>query len=146
MIGPLCGVSSLYLTAPVGVKMENFFLNCCAKIELNAFGNSPCKALNELWGIIRKIEKIAGKKAVIPHRMLRPVDIDILLAGNEVINTPELTIPHPRLEERPFFLEGILEIAPHALLPPTEIPIHKVLQKSGEKCWYMKIAEGSEWI
>ena len=69
----------------------------------------------------------------------RPIDIDILLYGEEVINTPELVIPHPRMAERAFVLIPLVEMAPdlvHTLLKKT---IRELLKNITEKQGVLKL-------
>ena len=57
----------------------------------------------------------------------RPIDIDILLFGRFVVNTPQLQIPHPRMEERRFVLEPLAEIAPGLRHPVSKKPVRELL-------------------
>jgi 7,8-dihydro-6-hydroxymethylpterin-pyrophosphokinase len=59
----------------------------------------------------------------------RLIDIDILLVGNAVIDTPRLTLPHPRMLERRFVLEPLLDVAPELLHPVTKRPLRDYLSQ-----------------
>ncbi len=102
-------VSSIYETEPVGYKEQPFFLNLVCQIttELNA---------EELLHIAKEIENAMGRIPNFPNSP-RPIDIDILFYENQIIQTQNLTIPHPRLAERAFVLIPLTEIAP-ALVHP----------------------------
>lgn len=98
--------SKTYETKPHGVKNQPMFLNCCIEIETNL---KPLKLL----AACQKIEKLLGRLKSEKGKMLpRTIDIDILFYGNEIINTPKLTLPHPRIAEREFVLKPLAEIAP----------------------------------
>lgn len=96
--------SSLYETAPVGPEQPSF-LNAVVSIES---GLRPDALLRFLKGIEEEIGRRPGGKANGP----RPIDIDILLYGDEVIEARGLTVPHPRMTERSFVLVPLAEIAP----------------------------------
>jgi 2-amino-4-hydroxy-6-hydroxymethyldihydropteridine diphosphokinase len=102
-------VSSLYETEPVGHTEQPLFLNaiCRAQTELGPL---------QLLSLIKGIEASLGRVPSFPNAP-RPIDIDIILYGNLVIRTPELTIPHPRFEKRAFVLIPLLEIAPELRHP-----------------------------
>jgi 2-amino-4-hydroxy-6-hydroxymethyldihydropteridine diphosphokinase len=102
-------VSSLYETDPVGYKEQPLFLNavCCISTEL-----SP----QRLLALVKGIENLLGRVSSFPNAP-RIIDVDILFYGDQVIETPELTIPHPHLPERAFVLVPLAEIAPGLMHP-----------------------------
>ncbi|MFH1484852.1 MAG: 2-amino-4-hydroxy-6-hydroxymethyldihydropteridine diphosphokinase [Chloroflexota bacterium] len=102
-------VSSIYETEPVGYTDQPRFLNaaCRARTEL-----SP----EQLLKVIKDIEREMGRVPSFPDAP-RPIDVDILFYGDQVIETPDLTIPHPRLAERAFVLVPLAEIAPELRHP-----------------------------
>lgn len=72
----------------------------------------------ELLSALQDIERALGRDRTKEQRWgPRTCDLDILLMGQAVISTPELTIPHPRMHERRFVLEGLAELAPAAMHP-----------------------------
>lgn len=95
--------SSLYETAPVGPPQPSFY-NAAVSIET---GLQPLALLRFLKGIEEEIGRRPGGETNGP----RPIDIDILLYGEEIIEQPTLTVPHPRMTERPFVLVPLSEIA-----------------------------------
>ncbi len=99
----LLKMSSLIETAPVG-PVQPFFLNAAAKIETNL---SPAALLDFLESIEKKL-----KKYKIEQDGPRTIDLDILLYDKISVNTPRLTIPHPRMAVRDFVLKPLLEIEP----------------------------------
>ena len=97
-------VSSFYETEPVDLREQPWFLNCAvqAKTEL-----PPLDLLRTLRGI----ESTMGSKKLVPKGP-RLIDLDILLYGDETVETPELQVPHPRMLQRKFVLVPLAEIAP----------------------------------
>ena len=78
---------------------------------------------HELLKLTQKLEREAGRPAKHSSRESRTLDIDIILFGNEIINTPDLIIPHPRAAKRQFVLEPICQIAPNAIFPDSNLPL-----------------------
>jgi len=98
--------SSMYETEPQDVTDQRWFLNIVAECETDRF---PLQLLSVLLKIEREMGRMRGAGTV--RRGPRTIDIDILLFGNVVMETPKLTIPHARMMERRFVLEPLLEIA-----------------------------------
>jgi 2-amino-4-hydroxy-6-hydroxymethyldihydropteridine diphosphokinase len=74
--------------------------------------------------VVQRIERELGRvRTGATPRGPRLIDVDILLLGNVVIETEQLTIPHPRMFGRRFVLEPLLEIAPELRHPKTKEPI-----------------------
>jgi len=107
--GRVVRTSSLYCTEPVGYADQDDFVNAVVEIET---GLSPHALLKKC----RSIEEELGRVRTV-HWGPRTIDVDILLYGTVVIETPELTIPHPLLHSRRFALAPLCEIAPQALHP-----------------------------
>ena len=107
--GVLQAISSFYETEPVDMREQSWFLNCVVALEWNG---SP----RELLENVLAIEVTMGRRRT-RAKGPRIVDIDILLAGGQVIAEPDLKIPHPAMHERRFVLEPLMEIAPLALHP-----------------------------
>lgn len=101
--------SSLYRTAPVGLKHQPDFIN--AVVELIAGLPAPT-LLNSLFAI----EEDFGRLRSVRNAP-RTLDLDLLLYGNSVSRDPLLTLPHPRLHERAFVLAPLAEIAPRLMIP-----------------------------
>ena len=101
-------VSSMYDTTPIGNINQPRFLNlvCQAYTTL---------APKELLTLAKGIERKLGRTGASDEP--RPMDIDILFYGNEVVETPDLIIPHPRLTQRAFVLIPLAEIAPDLAHP-----------------------------
>jgi 2-amino-4-hydroxy-6-hydroxymethyldihydropteridine diphosphokinase len=118
-------ISSLYETEPVDYLDQPWFLNCVvqAETELN-----PLSLLRAL----RNIETRMGSKKLIPKGP-RLIDIDILLYGDETLNTPELQIPHPRMLLRRFVLVPLAEIAPTLRHPSWHSTLQVLLAHTADK-------------
>ena len=101
--------SSLYRTAPVGLRHQPDFIN--AVVELVAVPPAPT-LLQSLF----EIEGRFGRQRSVRNAP-RTLDLDLLLYGDEVSDDPGLTLPHPRLHERAFVLAPLAEIAPQLRIP-----------------------------
>jgi 2-amino-4-hydroxy-6-hydroxymethyldihydropteridine diphosphokinase len=104
-------VSSLRETDPVGYLDQPRFVNGAVALEteLNA---------RELLERLLAIERALGReRGSGPRFGPRTIDLDLLLYGNEVLDESGLTVPHPRLAERPFALEPLHELDPGLTLP-----------------------------
>ncbi len=102
-------VSSVCDTEPVGNTEQPRFLNLVCQV---ATGLEPLALLT----LVKGIESKLGRLPDTSNRP-RPIDIDILFYGDQVIDTPKLVIPHPRLTERAFVLVPLVKIAPDLVHP-----------------------------
>lgn len=104
----LVGVSPLYRSAPVDSSGPDYF-NAVAAVE-------TALAPIELLDALQAIELAHGRER--PYRNApRTLDLDVLLYGDLVIDTPRLTLPHPRLHERAFVLAPLADLSPDLVLP-----------------------------
>ena len=101
--------SSLYRTAPVGLKHQPDFIN--AVVELVAASSAPT-LLESLF----EIEAQFGRQRSVRNAP-RTLDLDLLLCGDLLSDDPQLTLPHPRMHQRAFVLAPLAEIAPHLVVP-----------------------------
>jgi 2-amino-4-hydroxy-6-hydroxymethyldihydropteridine diphosphokinase len=134
-LGSVSKVSSFYKTEPVERTAQPWFVNCAVELKTEKMPRQLVKA-------ILKLEESMGRKRT-QEKGPRNIDIDILLFGNSMINTKELTIPHPAMHHRRFVLEPLAEIAPqqqHPLLKRTirelrdALPAGQAVQKISEPC------------
>lgn len=110
-IGAVQAVSSFYETEPQEFAAQPWFLNCVLALETE-------KMPKQLLSCILQIEQDMGRRRQREQKKgPRNIDIDILLFGNSVVDTKDLTIPHPAMHERRFVLEPLAEIAPDARHP-----------------------------
>jgi 2-amino-4-hydroxy-6-hydroxymethyldihydropteridine diphosphokinase len=96
--------SRIYQTAPVGPPQPDY-LNACAILQVT---HSPQELLKILLDIERQFGRVRRERW--GPRLL---DLDLILYGQEIIETPDLQVPHPRMRERAFVLVPLADIAPH---------------------------------
>lgn len=111
-IGKVISLSSFYATAPWGFESENSFLNAAICVETSL---SPLEVLHRTQEIERTLGRTHKSTEGIYHD--RIIDIDLLLYNKEIIQTPELTIPHPLMLQRDFVMNPLVEIAPDVVHP-----------------------------
>ncbi len=107
--GRVAAVSSFYETKPVEFTDQPWFLNCAGALETNL---TPA----QLMASILQIEQQMGRRRT-QKKGPRVIDLDILLYADAVINSAELTIPHPAMQDRLFVLEPLAEIAADVIHP-----------------------------
>lgn len=105
----LVAESSLYRTAPVGLRHQPDFIN--AVVEMRAVSPAPT-FLAQLF----EVEARFGRRRSVPNAP-RTLDLDLLLYGDLVSHDVQLTLPHPRMHQRAFVLAPLAEIAPQLVIP-----------------------------
>ncbi len=118
--GKISGVSSIYLTSPVGNENQPFFLNCAVILSIPSKSHNNIDDLSsffhELLSFLKNIEKIMGRKEYFVRYMPRIIDIDILFAYNVSskkyihIDSPDLKIPHKEIFKRLFVMLPLLDL------------------------------------
>ena len=106
-VGTVTAASDIIETQPWGFESGNAFLNMVAKVET---GLEPLEVLHVTQDIERRLGR--SSKTVNGEYHDRLIDIDLLMYDNVVMNTPELTLPHPLMRQRRFVLEPLAQIAP----------------------------------
>lgn len=117
----LLAMSSLYRTAPVGLKDQPDFINAVAALETEL---TPAAFLEELFAI----EARFGRQRSVRNAP-RTLDLDLLLHGSTRSDNPAVILPHPRMHERAFVLAPLMEIAPEL-----DIPGHGTIALLREHC------------
>ncbi len=117
--GKIVAVSSFYETEPVDFTRQPWFLNCAVALETR---QTPRQLMASILGIEEKM----GRRRV-QKKGPRTIDIDILLFGETILDSPELTIPHPAMHQRRFVLEPLAELAPEVVHPVFQKTIRELL-------------------
>lgn len=120
-------VSSFYTAAAIGPDQDDF-INAVIQLDTSL---PPLMLLT----MTQALETEAGRTALADRQYWgpRPLDIDILLYGDSEIGTETLTVPHPRIGERRFVLEPLLEIAPNLQLPNSRQPLHNLIASCADQ-------------
>jgi 2-amino-4-hydroxy-6-hydroxymethyldihydropteridine diphosphokinase len=115
--------SPIYETTPVDVKPEYksmAYLNSVVIVESDL-------PLESWLSYIGKIEKNLGRERSDDRNAPRPIDIDIIYAGDQIIDGGGLEVPHPRWAERRFVVQPLNDIRPNMILPEMKKPVSMVL-------------------
>jgi 2-amino-4-hydroxy-6-hydroxymethyldihydropteridine diphosphokinase len=116
--------SPIYETTPVDVKPEYrdmAYLNSVVIVESDL-------PLESWLSYIGKIEKNLGRERTDDRNAPRPIDIDIIYAGDQIIDGGGLEVPHPRWAERRFVVQPLNDVRPNMILPEMEKPVSVVLK------------------
>ena len=117
-------VSSLYESEPEGGAQQPAYFNAVCRIET---GLEPPALLRFLKGLEHEI----GRRPTPEPAGPRPIDLDILLFDDRVVESDGLTIPHPRLAGRAFVLQPLAEIAPDTMVPGSGETVSALAKKAG---------------
>ncbi|MBC8206752.1 MAG: 2-amino-4-hydroxy-6-hydroxymethyldihydropteridine diphosphokinase [Kiritimatiellaeota bacterium] len=117
--------SSIYETEPVGVKDEYRqmkFLNAVLVVE------SPYTA-EEWLPKIKCVEDVLKRERTDDRNAPRPIDVDILFSGEQIVDSDLLQIPHPRWAERRFVVQPLAEVCPDLVLPGSACSVANILAR-----------------
>jgi 2-amino-4-hydroxy-6-hydroxymethyldihydropteridine diphosphokinase len=129
--GVIKQVSAFYETQPVEVQTEQpWFLICVLATETEL---EPL----EFLGRMLAVEQSMGRMRTEPKGP-RTIDIDILFFGNDILDTPELTVPHPAMHQRRFVLEPLAEIAATLTHPVLKRTVRELLDLLPADCGLVK--------
>ena len=129
----IIAVSPLYETAPWGMTGQSDFLNAAVRIATSL---GPADLLAAILSIEVSLGRVRGRKWGP-----RVIDIDILVFGNEIIDGPGLTVPHPHLSERAFALAPLVDVMPEAMI--ADRPARSWLAQLD--CSGLKKVSGPQW-
>lgn len=123
-IGSITSLSAFYLTSPLGFESDNIFVNCVCELLTDI-------DIITVFATTQSIEKEIGrgKKSENGIYADRLIDIDLIMAGDKIINRPELTIPHPLFHRRAFVVDPLFEIAPDLVHPLLKKSIRKLKEE-----------------
>jgi 2-amino-4-hydroxy-6-hydroxymethyldihydropteridine diphosphokinase len=117
--------SSVYETEPVGVRSQPWFLNLVAEAATELL---PVQLLERLQAI-----EIGLGRRRLPAQGPRTIDIDILFYGSFCIRRRDLVVPHPRIEQRRFVLEPLVELAPDWRHPLSRLTMRELLAATPDR-------------
>ena len=109
-------------TEPVGGPPQGSYLNTVVELET---GLAPL----ELLGALKDIEQQLGRAPSDVRWGPRPMDLDVLLYDDQVIREPRLCVPHPRMHERRFVLEPLVQLAPELIHPTLHLRMSELLAR-----------------
>ena len=123
-IGTVAAASRIYETAPWGTfdNPQPDFLNMALLVETTLTAHEVLRAALAIEAELGRVRK-AGSRLYSG----RPMDIDLIFYNDEIIDTPDLIIPHPRMHQRQFVLEPLAEIMPEYRHPVLHKTVHELL-------------------
>jgi 2-amino-4-hydroxy-6-hydroxymethyldihydropteridine diphosphokinase len=133
----LVASSPVYETEPVGVRNEYTELRFLNAVLIATSDKDPRAWLEE----IARIEKDLGRQRTEDRNAPRPIDIDILYAGESLIDDGGLEVPHPRWMQRRFVVRPLADVRPDLVLPGAGATVKEILAALPEEGGVEKAAE-----
>ncbi len=130
-VGPVLKSSAFYQTAAWGKTDQPDFINQVLKLETKL---TPRQVLDTILAIEIQLGRERAEKWGS-----RTIDIDILFYDQDVIDEPDLKIPHPNLHERAFTLVPLIEIEPNCFHPVLQKPVMELLTKLNDRLFVQKL-------
>ena len=118
-------ISDMIVTEPYGGVDQDDFLNGCLELE-------TLLTPHELLEVLHKAEQQEKRERLI-HWGPRTLDLDLLFYDDEILESPELVVPHPEIEKRTFVLEPLAQIAPWKVHPVLKKRIKTLLEELENK-------------
>ena len=113
--------SALFKTEPEGVTGQQWYANCVVEVQTE---RTPPELLDSLLAIEQEMGRTRTKKWES-----RIIDLDLLLFGEQVIDSADLVVPHPLLHTRRFVLEPLVQLAPELVHPVLNVTIRRLLNE-----------------
>lgn len=119
----IVNISTVYLTAAIDRPEQSEYYNGVMVIETRQ------PPLDLKYNILRTIETQLGRKRSEDKSAPRPIDLDILVYDDIIIDNPQLILPDPQIQKRPFIAIPLYELTPELLIPKYNIPIKDIAAK-----------------
>ncbi len=140
-IGTVSVVSSIYETEPWGFEAEQSFLNQAVVVDTDLPADMVLKKALEIEKDLGRIRPSADNSPFsvlrspfsVKEYSSRPMDIDLIFFNNDIIDTPDLKLPHPRMQLRRFVLEPLAQIIPEFKHPKLKKTIRRLLEECTDK-------------
>ena len=134
--GRVISKSACYETEPWGFEAEENFLNQVVVFDTD---QSPIDFLHYCLAVEKKLGRV--RKSGGPRYSSRPIDIDMLFCDSQIIDLPELTVPHPRMCERNFVLTPLAEVMPDFVHPVNHHSVRELLHSCTDHSAVLKCEE-----
>lgn len=132
-IGTVTVQSSVYRSEPWGFNAEQMFLNQAVMVEPEL---EPHIVLERCLQIESELGRTRSGNGYEP----RTIDIDIIFFGNQIIDTPDLKVPHPLMHRRNFVLQPLCEIAPNLVHPVFGLTVKQLADECGDSLQTVRLA------
>lgn len=122
-VGPVVAQSRLHRTEPWGIQGVPEFLNRALEVRTD---ETPSVVMRKLL----EVENALGRQRSGDRNASRTLDIDILFVDDRVLQTPEITVPHPRVHQRAFALAPVADISPRLKHPVLGLTVMELLDRT----------------